>query len=395
LFAQRLGVQVGARRTALNLPGGKAQVSLGNPGVFEFNHDVTKNQVDAELPNLHQRSVTLKPPAPPENFPLVVRVMFNHDAADADGLVRVSPAAVRLVANGVNCWPVGTVERGQTVYAHKMDDFLLIDVKSKDHGADFLFFVDPTNVLAGNPKEKDRKVQDGVFLEVKRLSQIDLGGKTVAPTVTRSADVEVMRKAGVKEKDKKTGAAEANPSLAPFTVSDVKISDKLFSNVNVGTPDANAPNVQMKSGTATLKDKKFSKLRIEPVESIRIMSQGSFGIGSFYVPDKHRMVQVSGQPPAEGGEGWAWADNIQKFSLTAGSGEIYRPAGAWAKVKQQGADRMAASYDSSGASVDVPHSGGEGRPTDVWIAFIVPEGMQLKQLMYDNKPIRDVNLTVK
>jgi hypothetical protein len=397
LFGQRLGVQVGAKRTALNLPGTKEQVTVPTPGVFRFDKDVSKNQLDAELETIHQRAVTFKP-TKPADFPLVVRVMFEHNASDSDGIMRVSPANVRLVANGTNYWPVGTVENGNMIYLNKMDDFLIIDIKAKDKGADFIFFVDPSDVLTGGEKDKDRKVKDGVFIEVKRLAQIDLGGQELQPKVKPSPSVEVLRKPEVKEKDKKGGkggaaAQEAAAAAAPIVVGTVNVSDKLFTPINVGSGDANLTNAQLKSGTCSTKDKKFTKLNIEPVDSIRLLSEGSFAIDTFFVTPGQKMVQVAATPPAEGGDAWAWANNIGKFALTDASGKSHKAAGAWAKVKQQNSDRMVAAYNSAGGTPSITQS--EGRPTDCWIAFLVPSGTQLKQLTYDGKPIADVNTTAE
>ena len=388
LFGQRLGVQVGAKRTAINLDGGKAEVRVADPGVFHFDKDVSKTSFDGELPQVHQRGISLSKPAPPDDYPLVVRVMFDHSAADEDGLVRVSCASVRLVAEGTNYWPVGTVEGGMLLL-NKMDDFLLVNVKDKDRGADFLFLVDPKKVMSGNEKDKDQKINDGVFLEVKRMAQVDLGGKAVEPVIKRSADIEVMRKPAVKDAQRKKETPQIEAGAGPIIVQSVTVSDKLFTAINVGIPDATANSVQLKSGTCSLKDQKFTKLSIEPVDSVRLLAQGSFGRDTFFITPGQRMVQVAASPPAEGGDAWAWANNIQKFALLDANGKSYKPAGGWAKVKQQQADRMVASYDYAGGSPVINQS--EGRPTDVWIAFLVPQGTQLRTLMYEGKALQDLN----
>lgn len=224
LFAQRLGVQVGAKRTAFNAAGKTAQVTVPEQGVFIVTQDLTadKNVIDAELDDLHQRLV--KPKRTGNQVQLVVRVMFTKDAADSDGNVRVSPGAVRLVANGTNYYPVGTLENGQ-LYANKVDDFLFINVKGADAGADFVYFVDPADVFAAgasavNAKEpaKDAKdapkIEEGVFVEVKRLARIALGGKPVLTTVPKAENVQVERKPKMLEQRKKT-AAPAGGDAAP------------------------------------------------------------------------------------------------------------------------------------------------------------------------------------
>jgi len=216
LFAQRLGVQVGAKRTAFNGKG-KGQVSVPDDGVFVVTQDLTRNQIDAELNDMHAREVAHKKSG--NEAQVVVRVMFTKDAADSDGSVRISPASVRLVAGGQNVFPVGTLENGQ-LYSNKVDDFLFINVKGADTGADFVFFVNPEDVVVGgagavNPKEgaKDPpKVKDGVFVEVKRLARIDLSGKTVGLSIPKAENVQVERKPKLLEHRKAKAAAAAQPA---------------------------------------------------------------------------------------------------------------------------------------------------------------------------------------
>jgi hypothetical protein len=292
------------------------------------------------------------------------------------------------------------------VYVNKVDDPLIIDVKNKDRGADFLFFIDPDDVIEGDPKApKDRKVADGVFVEVKRLAKLDLGGQEIKAGVTRSPNVEVMRKAEVVAKDKKApsktpgeGGGEekpaVNPAAAPISIQSVSVSDKLFTPVNAGSGEASLNNAQLKSGTVSVNDKRFTKMKIEPTESLRIMSEGSFAYDTLFVPDKFKMVQVKGAPPEEGGDAWAWADNLAKFQLVDANNKSYRPAGAWAQVKDSQTDRLAASYDSTGTQIP-SLSRSEGRPTDVYIAFLVPAGTQLKHLSYGGQVVHETSETAQ
>ena len=223
LFAQRLGVQVGAKRTAFNPASGKGQVSVPEDGVFVVTTpDLTAkgNFIDAELNDLHQREVVPKKQG--SDVQLVVRVMFTKDAADSDGNMRISPANVRLVAGGANEFPVGTLENGQ-LYANKVDDFLIVNVKGADAGADFVFFVNPADVIEGgagavDPKTASKdakdapKVADGVFVEVKRLAKIDLSGKPVGLTIPKPDNVQVERKSKLLEQRKAKAAAAEKPA---------------------------------------------------------------------------------------------------------------------------------------------------------------------------------------
>ncbi len=193
LFGERLGIQVGAKRTAVNLPGAQPQVTVPNPGVFHFDKDVAKYQIDAEENQVHQRAISYKP-TPPADYPLVVRVIFGHEAAGPDGYVRFSCGSVHLVADNTDYWPVGTVEDGNVIFLNKMDDPLFVSTAQSDHGADFIFFVNPRKVLTGDENAKERKIRNGVFISVKRGALIDLGGRPVQPSVVPSPSVQVMRK---------------------------------------------------------------------------------------------------------------------------------------------------------------------------------------------------------
>src|SRR5207302_995772 len=109
LFGQRLGVQIGANRTAVNLPGKTPQVSVPEQGgVYRVDADLSKSAFDGELDGLHERKIEYK--KKPNDVQLVVRTMFNKEAADRDGFVRLGSGAVRLVANGKDYYPVGTLE---------------------------------------------------------------------------------------------------------------------------------------------------------------------------------------------------------------------------------------------------------------------------------------------
>ena len=104
-------------------------------------------------------------------------------------------------------------------------------------------------------------------------------------------------------------------------------------------------------------------------------------------------LPVIGTPPDEG-DAWAWADNVAKFLLVDAKNKSYRPAGAWARVKDQQTERLAASYDSTASSIPaLSHS--EGRPTDVYIAFLVPVGTTLKHLTYGGAVVHETGETVQ
>ena len=106
------------------------------------------------------------------------------------------------------------------------------------------------------------------------------------------------------------------------------------------------------------------------------------------------MVQVQAEPPtAAGSDPWAWAQNLSAFELVDAKGGKHAPSGGWAKISQGAAQKMVARYDAASpvASIDKE----DGRPLDVWIVFLVADGTKIKDLSYQSKPIRSLDLDVK
>ncbi len=403
LFGQRLGVQVGASRTALNLPGKTAQVTVPEPGVFRIDQDLTKNQIDAELNGPHDRPVIWK--KDPSDIQLIVRLFFTKDAADNDHILRISTGAVRLCGGGKNFYPIGTLENGKALWSNKLDDFLIVDLKSEDRGVDFVFLIPSdavSDVLSGDVKT-GQKVKQGVFVEAKRLARVDLGDREVKAGVTmpKGQKVQVERKPSImkdraekaKEAGGAGGAATPSPELAPstdFVYSGTQIAKTLFNPVNVGSPDKDIKSGQNDDGTFSLQSGQFTAMNLKPGRALQILAQG-YPISELFEPPGKKVVQIQGSPPAEGGDPWAWGQ-LSKWKLIDAAGKTYTPAGAFAKVKKQNADRLAASYNSAGTPTDIAAE--EGRPTDVWIAFLVPSGTSMKTVTFDNKKVGDVNQDV-
>lgn len=210
LFAQRLGIQTKATRVAA--PSAMTSVDL-------YRADSLQRR-DHEYKELRERPFETTPLKPASNQVLVIaRVMFNRSAADSDGLVRFSPASVRMVAQKgtganaewVNYYPVGTVDNSQTLYSNAPDDFLFVDGKSADRGVDLAYLVDKAGFTDGGTSPGSKMiVADGTFLEFKRMARQDLSGKEIKPppAYKPSDKVGVMRK-------KQAGATEAAQVPAP------------------------------------------------------------------------------------------------------------------------------------------------------------------------------------
>jgi hypothetical protein len=192
LFGNRLGIQVGAKHTAMNL---NATQAIQVPEIFSVSSLPTS---DPEFEKLRSgRKVPAKVSPKPDQVLLVMRFHVDHSASDdADGYFRFSMGSVRLVANGKNYYPIGTVDDANLLYMQKLDDFILLDLKTNSEGGfDAAFLVDKNDVVTGGVKGGTAPaINDGVFAEVKRLAQVDLSGKPVSSSYRSSPTVAVIRK---------------------------------------------------------------------------------------------------------------------------------------------------------------------------------------------------------
>jgi hypothetical protein len=401
LFSQRLGVQVGANRVAINTRE-LQQVSV--PKLFTLDQIA---QADSDVGDIRKGAPlklsgdVLKPL--PDQMILIVRTMFGRGADDSDHNVRFSPASIRLVAGGKNYHPVGTLdlrEGQQAMRANRMDDFVVV---GSERGVDLVFVVDREDLGVPQASKKpdaaagEAKIKDGVFLEVKRMGVVDLGGKTITPGVEPAENVGPVRK---KSLPAPKGAASVQQHALPASeqlLVDAKaeVSDKLFTEINVGSWEENS-ELTFGSGKANLKDKKFVKLTVEPTQTLALLKQGEYTTAQFFVPPGMKMVQVNAKPPPQAPpDPWSWADQLSSFELVDATGnQKFKPNGAWAKLSAAGGQqKMVGQYDSAAPVASI--TPGEGRPLDVWLAFLVPENTKLKELQFKGKPLQAVDLEVK
>jgi hypothetical protein len=182
LFGNRLGIQVGAKHTAQEI--GEVAGIYTAPSFPQAQAENSSVQV------MEQLQPVLKPTD--DEMILVVRTIFHYNTTDKDKLFRFSPGSIRLVANGANYFPVGTLDNAIGLKANRIDDFLIVDMTdTSDRGADLVFVVKKEDVLADGG---EKSIADGVFLEVKRLSRQDLSGKVISTDLKPDERVSVLRK---------------------------------------------------------------------------------------------------------------------------------------------------------------------------------------------------------
>jgi Colicin V production protein len=379
---------------------------------------------------------------------IAVRVVFGKDASDReDWLVRFSPAGIRLVAKKLdaadgekkftNYIPMGTVENtkdGMIVYLDKPDDFLIADAKEKPACVDLVFAVDKDGFLAG---EKERKIADGTFLEVKRMAREDLSGKPIlggwqpVPADTDSSGVASARySAGIIHKDgleegvlqqppapsspAKASAQPANPTppgpanpanpanpTPPDATAAKMLNVTALKPLNtlpvaVGMPNSEVakPLITIAGAIeeATLKDKKYQHLKVDPLAPVDKLSTGEFKTRELYVPEGQTLVQVLSSTPADE---WAWAKKAPDMKMTDSAGAQHSPAGIWAIVSDGGVDKLFARYDGSPeyplAADLVNPVPTQGHPSQIVVAFLIPSGTTPKDLKVDGQQIKDLS----
>ena len=222
LFGQRLGVQAGAKRSAVNA-GVVEQVTVPDDGVATY---ARLPQVPGELDAIRPASEVPARRDPAEgDVLLAVRIDVGQDASDSDNVFRFSPAAVRLVAAGdatgdatgteppADYRPVGTLAQGAVLVANKLDDPLFLSIAGEGGVVDLVFEV-PADLVKGAGSDA-ATIADGVFLEVKRFARVDLSGHPVVARLQPDPTAGPMRKPAVEEFISKAFSAPATPADAP------------------------------------------------------------------------------------------------------------------------------------------------------------------------------------
>jgi hypothetical protein len=184
LFFQRVGMETGVKRTALNV-GGKKDVAV----VSVFAPPQPLLQMDGENPSLTRgRKLPKQLAADPSKVVLVVRVGVQRSATDSDSLFRFSPGSTRLLANGKDFWPQGVLyEPGRVnlLMNFRIDDYLFaaLDAETGEATIDLVFIVDKADILEDPTAKEGLKFKKDAFIEVKRLARVDLTDQAINSTM--------------------------------------------------------------------------------------------------------------------------------------------------------------------------------------------------------------------
>ncbi len=435
LYGQRLGIQTGARHTALTTEQNHA---VNVSGVYMPLRALP--QIDGESQemrgDLQVSDPTVK--TEPDQIVLVVRMTVSgRDLADeADHLLRFSAGAVRLVAgepeSGIefkDYYPVATLDGKGVAVACRPDDFLIADMALGSHTFDFVFVVDRDHVTSGEESKPPFHLSQGTFVEFKRYSIIDLSGMTVefgpppnpdkAPLIRKAlvkaaldktagiwsgAAAEIPAPAGENPRNPSSGengAAAGGHLLGDSGLSfvEMKSSNKLAAPINAHTGN-DSGTVQLSSGVAgELLHRQWHKLSVTSDTPIKQLGTPiDDNIQELAVDPNNVLVQVHCTAPTTGSasEMWAWSRRLSDFALADATGHTYPCVGAWARVQVRADHYFVCNYQMNFDDRNHLQSieAGKGRPVDVWLAFEVPAGTPIAQVRFSGSAAMD-NLEFK
>lgn len=440
MYGQRAGIQAKGTLVALSRTG------LGPPVAFDSLYTLPSIATVDYLPEtvrdkpFHRKLTgTLAPGVTygdgqrvgKDTVLLVARVIFNRSASEVDHLVRFSPGSMRLVAMQkdpdtgqeamADYYPWGVVQEGK-LYVTKPDDFLFADMSSADHCAiDLLYVVDKIDLTSGN------RMAPGSFIEVKRTFREDLSGM---PVLTEPKPLQPGNQPGVMiswEEEKPKTPAPAKPApqqnvvkerinqaMTPikqpvqnnargsFTSAQAnvgaigggvfnfqKISQSALLPAPVAVPEADLakPTIEVPATgvEAIMKDRKFLSLTVKPVADLAALAKGDFKTRELSVPDGQTLIQLSGTVKDE-----TWAQKVPEFELVTTDNKRLKAHGVWALMGQGQTAHLLASY-STDYEAEAQNVTGGGTPSQVVLAFLVPNGVKAKELDLGGVLVKDLS----
>jgi hypothetical protein len=136
-------------------------------------------------------------------------------------------------------------------------------------------------------------------------------------------------------------------------------------------------------------DKKIKVIDLAPTDPNQVRSGGESLI-ELFVPEGMAMLQLMGTPAAA--SPWAWKDHAGEIVVADAEGKKFPIVGAWALV-DDGGQKLLARFNSDGGVnfADLP---GAGSPKQIWLAFIVPQSAQIKQVMMGDAVLKEIDVAV-
>ena len=408
LFAQRVGLQTGSKKTALK-DRTKVEsifflssIPQSDPERFKLNGtDAVGVRPDADK----EEKLPAKRTAEEGNVLLVVRtVLHQDDSDDKTNVVAFGPANVRLVTpdsssgKWKNHFPIGTIELGKALYVSLPDDYLFVP---GGKAVDLAFEVKASDVFEkADEPGKERTIRKGVLFEFKRFARQDLSGMEASATLKPGDNVEVLRKEGIESATPSetvdSGSAAPMADNAPWKVDAGPVASAILperTSVNIGNAEANAKDQTVTWGVYSLEGGKLSKLEVAGDTPGKLGFGPGNKVNMFAPPEGKRLVQVTLKPAANA-DRWSIAQELAYYTLTDGTGAKYKPVGAWVVAKDKDArDMVVVQYDTARGEASLS-AVSDLTPTTVTLIYAVPPQTQIKSADYKDGTLKAAQLTV-
>jgi hypothetical protein len=167
LFAQRLGMQPGAKKTAFPV---NKQPAIQVEAMFIAPEKM--DQIDGDLPEFRPpgyENPSAKLTAPEGKTLIIVRALVKGENVETtDNYARFGLASFRLCAGGKNFYPTAWVRKGEKAVFQKLDDFL---VMGGNQTIDLVYAVDTELLHKEDGASALMALPGKSFLEFKRLSR--------------------------------------------------------------------------------------------------------------------------------------------------------------------------------------------------------------------------------
>ncbi|MGC4031871.1 MAG: CvpA family protein [Tepidisphaeraceae bacterium] len=187
-FAARLGPDRSGKHVILNTAKQPDNVSVD--GIFTIKG--TPKALDTEVPEIRDKRANLAFKPSNSDTLVVIRAVFKDAGTDKDNILRLPPAAARLVIDDKTYYPIGSMETRSVIGLSRLDDFMFVPVLTDTNAIDLVYSLPKS---AADKFEKKAGDDSTRFIEFKLFGRVDLGSKTIdANYAGPSKNVKVLRK---------------------------------------------------------------------------------------------------------------------------------------------------------------------------------------------------------
>ena len=181
-------------------------------------------------------------------------------------------------------------------------------------------------------------------------------------------------------------AAPAVPKDASLVVTELLQSRKFVAAIKV--PKGTSGEAPAGGGTVTVEEDKLKVITLPPVAVATLQSGPGELLNQLAVPGGSIMVQVEATPGKEGG-GWAWKDRVGEIAVVDKDGGRHAAVGVWVLIN--GGKEVVVRFNADGGASLADYTPPAAPPTKVHLAFAIPDGQQVKQVVIGEAELKAFN----